>query len=463
MTALHCRHALLIFYLKAGVVLEGATTFNNSQGDGDLDNLLNWSMGLPTLLNPGTISGTLSTTYGGTGQVLNSADLTLALDAQMSDGNSGNETRITDSIIRITGNSEWQANARVWLGRGNGSESSTEIFIQDNARWIINGENDLRIGRRQIANVNQSGGTVNVGNNVVIGANSGGAGSSYNLSGGTLITLQDVQVRRSSNLNISETDPINAPTSANITRNLNLRDDGSQITISGGQVNVGQNIVISSDNLNITQNGGTVSVTNNIQLNNGIGREYRLQGGRLEVANRIVVNDDNIFVWETGGVLAVSSGQNFIDYRGSLNAGNGAVLDLDSNTQYLDVGGTLNINGLTIDGYDLMLALQQEGEGGNTVTGSYLLIETNSFNSAQIDNITPIFSDSIGDLIDRDDTYNDQTDTVYWINDDGNNNIRLYYSIAPIPEPSSSLLVAVGVTMLALRRRRQHRAYYHQE
>ena len=109
MSFIPCRHALLVFYMKAGLVVEGATTFNNLNGDGDLDNLLNWTNGLPTLANPGTIGGTFSTTYGGTGQVLNSAEVALTMQASMS----GGETRLTDSIIRLNDDSTciWRPNS----------------------------------------------------------------------------------------------------------------------------------------------------------------------------------------------------------------------------------------------------------------------------------------------------------------------------------------------------------------
>ena len=429
------------------------TVFDNDMGNGDLDigEADNWDSGLPTLTDVGCVGGSFSTTYDRNGAAdLNARQIIFEGTASLNGGGA----QLTDSIIILTEDSAWTADGTTRLGRNAGTEANMSVLIQDDATWTIGSGGNLQVGRNQVAIVNQSGGTVNVGNNVVVGSADGGSGSSYTISGGLLDVERDIQVKRSSTLTISETDPINAPTTVDIVRNLDLEGTGSQITISGGEVIVGQNISVSSDNINITQTGGTVKVTNNIQLNNGSGREYRLQGGRLEVASRIIVGSNNVFVWESGGVLAVATGETFIDYRGDLTAGSGAELDLANNTQYLDVGGELIVNGLTINGYDLMLALQQEPEGGNRVEGSYLLIETNTFDTADIDNITPIFTDSIGELIDRTQVGSiNPTDTVFWIDNDGND-IRLYYSIAPVPEPSTALIAMMGAGLLAMRRRR---------
>ena len=417
--------------------LRAATVF---EGPGlDIGDSGNWDNGLPTLTNEGTIGGTYITTYGGGD--LNDVQLIIEMQAELT----GGTANITDSSIFLRGSALWENSNTVTLGRASGSEPSTSVTIEDTAQWNVTSGN-LRIGRQQRATVSQLGGTVNVQNNVDMGISDAGGLSSYDLSGGQLIGGRDLIVRRASTFSLSGTG------NADLTRNLQIRDSGSSAQISGGDLSVGQNFILRDNGSFATQSGGDVVVGNNLNLNrSGGSRQYNLQGGTLRVRNRINVSSNNVFVWETGGVLAVHTESNLIDYRGDLTAGSGSILNLASSVQYLSVSGTLVVNGLEIKGYDLMLSSLANPDGETVETGYYVLVQAGNLNVVNVS-----FSDFFGNagtLINDGDPFDPLVQNVYWYREI-DNEIRVYWSVAPVPEPSSSAFLAFGLALLLSFRRR---------
>ncbi len=433
--------------------MEAATVFNNSQGDGDLDDPNNWSSSILPTRNTGedgVIGDTMAntsyiTTYGSNGDVLSEAEVTLYASSSMT----GGTTRLTDSIIRLEDNSTWATTNNLILGRDSGS-SFTQVFISGTATLDVQSKS-LTLGEDQRAVVTQTGGSVSVADDILIGADNGGANSAYNLSGGTITSNRDIILNRSSDFTITGG-------SVNIARNLKI-EGGSTTDFSGTLLEVTGNIELKGDSL-MTQSSGSVIVGGDLQLNDrNDASEYRLEGGRLEVSNRIEVGSSAVFFWGSNGTLAVATGETKIDYRGDLEASLDAILALGDSSQYLDVSGTLDINDLTINGYNLMLSSLQEGVGGSNVTGSYLLIESGTLTAGSFDNTTFNFTSDIG--IETTEagkgSLNENTQTFWWYKQDGND-IRVFYNVAPIPEPSTALIAMIGVSMMALRRRRPTQA-----
>ena len=333
---------------------------------------------------------------------------------------------------------------------------SDTVFLSVNDRMVV--------GDRQVASFTQSGSsTVDVGQNLVIATRSSAAGSSYTLQGGTLNIANNLNVRNGStfgqssgtttvgrNVVIRDASDYNQSGGVvSVSRNFTLRD-ASTATISAGSLSASRNLQFVNSNNSFTQSDGVVQIGGVLDLMVGSGNTYDLAGGRLEVMDSIDLDPANTFIWQSGGTLGVHGSSASIQFNGDLTASSGSILDLNSSTEFLAIGGSLTINDLTIDGYDLNLAAERSPS--MVVTGDNLLLSGASITGEA--NITySNFSGFDGAVeINPRDIFDPNTEDVYWYEQVGDN-VSVYWSLT-VPEPSSVCLLALSFGGLLLRRKR---------
>jgi hypothetical protein len=292
--------------------------------------------------------------------------------------------------------------------------------------------------------INLSGGTQNISNDLIIRN-----GGSYIQSGGTIavdryVTLQNQTAFASAELSGGQ-----------ISAGNDLRFIGldNTFTQTGGTFDILDDVLLnnvgSPDTGNVYNlNGGSLNVFDRVSL--AAENTFNLTGGTLSVLDRILVADELSFNWSSSGVLKPYNTGIKIDYNGDLTAGSNAILDLENTSEYLDISGIFTLEGLIIEGYDLnLVSLKSEF----VETGFYDLATANSIvlTSSPLYNN---FTDSIANEIVSGASFNPAVDDVYWFDESIANSIRVNYSLAPIPEPSSISLIALGGLLLLGRRTR---------
>ena len=144
--------------------------------------------------------------------------------------------------------------------------------------------------------------------------------------------------------------------------------------------------------------------------------------------------------------------------NGDLTTGTGlAALDLD-NDKTFDINGSFNKTaGLTLELTGIVIPAW---DGTGVDTGFFTLGTVNSIVGTfgpGTDTITglsianPFGATFITELVGEGGTFNPNTQSVYWLQESGGN-VTLNYSV--VPEPASTMLLALGGLALGLRRRR---------
>lgn len=265
---------------------------------------------------------------------------------------------------------------------------------------------------------------------------------------------------------------------ASIGGSMEFADDGSTFTQTAGQLFVGVDIDVFKGS---GTNSGSVSIDGELRIHSGswtnsgvnasmsiamnleikAGGSYDLGGGgggggTLSVGGTIDNTKNGNFNWNAQGTLEAYTLGGVIDVDGDLTASAGAILNLNHKDEYLDVSGTFTADGLIIDGYDFMF---DDLRLPTTVIDSTLLISADpfvvladiTFNFTQTGSNVPTFYNNPSPYA----TYLPGPDAdEYWfaINEAGE--LRAHWQLQPIPEPHTSLLLALGSAALLLRRRR---------
>lgn len=458
----------------------GATSFVGGAG-ASLNSASNWSSGLPTLSNPGLLAGNASSTYTKQGD-LNGKALDISGNSQLT---GTKKTILTNGDITVRDSGRWEMSKDVTVGQNSGAAGSTVRVQGDGEFDVVGGK--LTIGRAQKGTFIQDGGQLHVSKDILLGAQAGGAGSTYQLNDGVLTADGKVTVARGTSLNVDGG-------TANIAKAIAITSAGSSYTQSGGEVNAADKLTFNnrttgtvsggqlnvSSNLAVKQNavltvsGGSVSVSGDTAIENkgkitqtggsvllngdldikGTG-VYDIQGGELRVSGAITVSSANGLLWGGGSTLGVAPGDSTIQYNGNLNAGPGSRLDLNNPGEMLLVLNNLNLNGLIVDGYDMGLPAYS----GSVQSGQLLLIQAALINGTESD---IAFTNFVGlegmTQINPGDAFNAATDSVYWFNVTGTQ-VTLDWSLgltAPIPEPSTALMLLLGTVGVFCRRRRKN-------
>lgn len=174
--------------------LIAATIFTDADGaDSEIINPGNWDNGLPT--NDGTNPGTIPTGLAATADLdldsLTSKEITLEGTATLT----GLNVRVEDSTITLKDASSYATTGTVALGRDASPVGDTVLNIMDSASLSMTA--GFKVGLRQNAFLNQSGGSVVVATEIDLGnMNNGGVGL-YTISGGT-VTANDITFQNGS-------------------------------------------------------------------------------------------------------------------------------------------------------------------------------------------------------------------------------------------------------------------------
>ncbi|MDB9741446.1 PEP-CTERM sorting domain-containing protein [Akkermansiaceae bacterium] len=306
---------------------------------------------------------------------------------------------------------------------------------------------------------NLSGGTIDVGNQFRVT----GAGSVANIAGSDVKT-DNLTVITDGILNVDSG-------SFEITNNAILRNGGSveqniDITINNdlridslvastttgssfnaniGTLEVGRDLRVEDDSV-FNQTGSDVIVERDLRVNDNA--VYHLDSGILQVGLDIEVDNTASFLWDTGGILQTHDSVSSISYIGDLTA-SGGTLNLDAETEFLDVSGMFDVDDLIIDGYSLTIA-----RTGAFQSGFEILVDTANLTGNLNDIEYTNFSVFAG--LDMLSLVNDPLTTTldeYYYFDTTGNQVRLQWVI--VPEPTSTFLLLIGSGMcLSLRQRK---------
>lgn len=393
-----------------------------------------------------------------------------------------NGTLNVASTLRVRHNSDFDLH---------GGEVNANIFlVLDGSRFnITDGElnltDDFRMTSTNTSTASFTGGVVNVDdlinitngnelfldgstvNTARLNASSGGIininSGVVDVSGSSIISSGGIVNQRTS-ISIGESLTINNNTGAvwnayngelTVTNNLSLRQNGvfnqlaADVSVGNNMrlfdtsvynqgariITVDNNLIVNGDAI-FNQSGGFTQIENSLNLNtNGV---YNLNGGTLQVLNDIDANSSANFNLNPGGTLQVHDAANSIEFSGDFTT-NGGTLDLTTRSEFLDVTGTLDLNGLIIDGYNVNLV-----DNGVGFEGSELLISagslTGDFSTIDYQNFIVTLD---GVALNLDDPINPINDSYYWIDESSvNNDIHLRWRV--IPEPNTIILWLLG-------------------
>ena len=548
-------------------------------GSSDIGVNSNWSNGLPTFTNEGTVGGAAVVNYN-LSSALNSMTLTLTDSSTLGGGN----LYITSSDLFVNQTAELAVSSDLRVGAASSSQI-TKISLTDAAGLIVN--DDVFLGYNSVAEINQAGSSYfSVGGDLILGERAGGADSLYSLSGGTLEIAKSLEILRSSEFKMSGGTVVvdeNFKTkgsgsllevsqgSLSVGNDLELDDQGAAI-ISGGDIDVGDDVKLKHQSTftitggvlqvddkfevkggsDVTQSGGIIGVGNKLVLKDsgstytqsggslGVGglevaskakffqtggattvvgdvtvkdsefhqsddvsiggdlviskkgvwyanggvlnvgddlilkdsnsefvqtnadvivdgsldlsknAKYYLEGaGSLKVADAIVIDKAQNFIWKDGGTLAVHTAANVINVIGDVDTSNGAILDLMGKTEFLDVSKTIDIQDLEVSGYDLDLDAQRDI---TVQTGCYLLIEADTIVGASNIYFTGFTGQDGAVLIADGAIFNPLLEDVYWFESSATQ-VHVCWSLTPVPEPSSLMLLGMSSLALLVRRR----------
>ena len=428
-------------------------------------------------ISGGTITTGINFTVTGANSRLNVSGGTVEVGENLNFTGTGSTGDFTGGVVNVGNNTAVNgANNVVTV---DGADFSTRnLTLSNNGVFnansgIISTSNEIRVQTGAIFNQNTD---VSIATNLAL---SNGVGGTFNANSGILSVGGNININEPSIFNQLGSD-------VTVGRNLNINDDGSTYNATIGDLRVGGNIILSNDST-LNQNGSDITVGNNILLRdtasynatngnstienninlngdstfNQLGSNiivdnninlfdasaFNLDNGVLQVATDINVAATSTFNFNSGGILSVHDSASIIDYNGNLNA-TGGTLDLDAMTEHLDVSGTLDITELTIDGYTLNIP-----RIGGIQEDSVLLV-TAGLLAGDLDNInyTNFIVNAGGTQLFLADPLTTTSDEFFYF-DTSNNEIRLSYRI--IPEPSSLLLILLGGSFLALRRKRK--------
>ena len=298
----------------------------------------------------------------------------------------------------------------------------------------------LEVGRGNSGTFTQSGGVSQFAGTATFGV-SNGYHSNFDLSGGSFSTGSDL------GLNLSTTARFTGG-SAHIGGNLKVDDWDTVLHLSGTALSVGGNLATGSG-ATVHQSAGTIRVAGNVDVGSGYST-YRLTGGSLAIDGALINRGTaDRLIWSSGGTLTAYSPQSEIHATGTFTAGPGAVLDLDHRLERLIVNGSLTLDGLLIDGYDLDLGSRG---GAGIQRGTINLITASSLTGSNY-SLTG-FTSGQGTRINPGDSFNASTDPVWWV-DLTAETLDIHWSVptaTAVPEPRSLLLL--GFALPLLRRRR---------
>ncbi len=341
---------------------------------------------------------------GGTGTVLvDGGTLAIGVGGLTVGRNGGNGTlNVTSGLATIDGPGGAES---FIVADGLGSVGTINI-----SGGTLNSVNNMLIGvNGGVGTVNQTGGTVTYGGWAAVGYGTGGGGSSYNISGGTLSSSAGFEVGadRAGLMTISGTATVNVSAI-----NVGIRTNGvGTLNISGGTTNVGTIGFGGAQQIstgNGTISGGIVNATTvDVGINNGGTGSLNITGGtttigRLGVGGGLGTSNGTLNI--TGGTNVVNGGaQSFIGRgagsTGTLNITGAALANTSGQDFQLGFeGGTGNLNitagGTMTHNWWFNLARGVGSTGNATVSGAGSSFTVNGGGDAR----TNIGEDGTGSL-----------------------------------------------------------------
>ena len=307
-----------------------------------------------------------------------------------SDANAAN-TNPTLGTFNISGTAEFIATQRLYAGLGGGAGATGTGIINIDGGSVTTGDGGI-IGANDgnTGIVNQTAGSFTSNNWVTVGEN-GGAQGQYNISGGTLTT-----------------------------NDLTIGQAGAgtfgQFNLSGGDVNVNANLFVGRDEFGDAGAAGELNV-------NGSTGAFEVFGDANFGGNNSTAGDatgDLNFTADAGGVSA-------IDIHGTL---------------FLNDGTTEGASNLSVD----LQSYANFGMFANSGTLTEEILLVNNINNGVLGQFTGLDE---GDSISVGGGING---VLSYVGGDGNDiSVTVFTAI---PEPSSVLIITLGLAGLASRRRR---------
>ena len=224
---------LALFALSA----QAATTWNNAVGDFDIGNSGNWTSGLSSSTNLGTLDN------GDTVEMDNRSDLT-GRYITVSGGStihlpqlaSNPGFRWGNSVINLNSGGNLDSDYNTGSAQmGRGGEATLNMFSGSTANFV----GGLGVGREFKATVNQFGGSMVIGGTLSVPENSNpsAGGSIYNLSGGS-VTASSLFVDGTN----SDTNYFNFTTGSTGTLTITQGSFDFAAFISDGEIRLNDNI-----------------------------------------------------------------------------------------------------------------------------------------------------------------------------------------------------------------------------
>ncbi len=190
--------ALMTAFLLGGNTLAVAQTTFNGSIDLDILNAGNWSNGLPSSVNAGTVPTGFATVDNGT-LVPNTALTDFVVTFEGTSTLTGPGTQTDRSTITLQDSSSWINSGTPGISRNDDLGTAT-LNIQDNAS--LTAAVDIKLGRKGTGILNQSGGTVTIestsGSDLELGNNNQGGIGLYNMTGGTADIFDQIQLQNES-------------------------------------------------------------------------------------------------------------------------------------------------------------------------------------------------------------------------------------------------------------------------
>ncbi len=323
------------FRLEGGTVTVGNSAKKFEVGEDAVGTFI-MSAGSLTVTHDFTIAD--DTDSGGSSMTLTGGTVTANKKFKVGDKAVGTLT-MSDGSITLTGTED------MYIADQDGSSGSVMTMTGGTITigTLGDGKSELKVGDEARGTLNMSGGSITIGDDLIIADNEDSGGSSVTLTGGTITVGKKVKVADKKGEDAAITIDGGTLTAGDYMKVGNkaagtfLMEDGT-VTLAGKLV-VGDSS--DSDGSSMTMKAGSITTGGSFKVGNKSSASFDMQGGTIAIGPDVGEGKDKAVTIgdESGGAGTMIMSDGYIDISGGLNIGDdGATGDLTMSGGTIDVG-----------------------------------------------------------------------------------------------------------------------------